>query len=65
MNALTVCLCIWATTAFCALMFIRGATRPMPQREDCEQHDAPRRRAGLFTIHYRNYRTTGLDVTAR
>jgi hypothetical protein len=46
-------------------MFIRGATRPMPQREDREQHDAPRRRAGLFIIHYRNYRNTGLDVTAR
>ena len=61
MNALTACLCIWATTAFCAVMFIRGATRPVAQREDREQHDTPRR-AGRFVIHYRNAK---LDVTAR
>jgi hypothetical protein len=62
MNALTVCFCIWATTAFCAVMFIRGATRAMPQPEERAEHDAPRRRAGLFIIRYRN---TRLDVTAR
>jgi hypothetical protein len=26
MSALTVLLCIWATVAFCAILFIRGAS---------------------------------------
>jgi hypothetical protein len=61
MNALTMFFCIWATAAFCAVVFIRGATRPVAQPEDNEQRDTPRH-AGLFVIHYRN---TKLDAPGR
>lgn len=61
MNALTIFFCIWAAAAFCALAFIRGATRPALQREDDEQRHPPRH-AGLFVIHYSDEK---LDTTAR
>ena len=61
MNALTMFFCIWATAAFCALAFIRGASRPAMQREDDEPRHTPRH-AGLFVIHYNDKK---LDVTAR
>jgi hypothetical protein len=61
MNALTMFFCIWAASAFCALAFIRGATRPALQREDGEQRRTSRH-AGLFVIHYSDKK---LDATAR
>jgi hypothetical protein len=43
MNALTVILCIWAMVAFCAVLFIRGAS---PRVERPEK--SPERRPGRF-----------------
>jgi hypothetical protein len=45
MSALTVLLCIWAMLAFCAILFIRGATARVerPTR-------APLKRTARFSI---------------
>ncbi|MBB5411823.1 MULTISPECIES: hypothetical protein [Paraburkholderia] len=45
MSALTVILCIWAMVAFCAVLFIRGAS-PRVERE-AEQ---PRARPSRYSI---------------
>lgn len=42
MSALTVILCIWAMVAFCAVLFIRGAS-PRVERKAQQSHVRPSR----------------------
>ncbi|PQV52276.1 hypothetical protein B0G83_10321 [Paraburkholderia sp. BL21I4N1] len=44
MSALTVILCIWAMVAFCAILFIRGATARV------KRPAAPQKRPARFSI---------------
>ncbi|TCK87006.1 hypothetical protein B0G74_7531 [Paraburkholderia sp. BL9I2N2] len=45
MSALTVILCIWAMVAFCAILFIRGATSRVERPTK-----APQKRPSRFSI---------------
>jgi uncharacterized membrane protein len=45
MSALTVLLCIWAMVAFCAILFIRGASARIERPAK-----APQRRASRYSI---------------
>ncbi|WP_175158854.1 hypothetical protein [Paraburkholderia fynbosensis] len=45
MSVLTVILCIWATLAFCAILFIRGASARIKRPAK-----TPQRRASRYSI---------------